>query len=70
MCFLLHCKARLLYVDIFAQDAAVEVLITEITDSGLAGATMRLINATADIIYVGANSETQKKNSLPRESAD
>ncbi|KKY24572.1 putative rrna biogenesis protein rrp5 [Diplodia seriata] len=46
-------------VDVFAPGTAVEVLITDVTGSGLAGTIMGLIDATADIVHVGASSTQQ-----------
>lgn len=46
-------------VDVFVPGTAVEVLVTEVVATGLAGTIMGLIDATADLVHAGAGISQQ-----------
>lgn len=46
-------------IDVFVPGTAVEVLVTEVTGTGLAGTIMGLVDATADIVHAGAGATQQ-----------
>ncbi|EOD50642.1 putative rrna biogenesis protein rrp5 protein [Neofusicoccum parvum UCRNP2] len=46
-------------VDVFVPGTAVEVLVSEVTATGLAGTIMGLVDATADIVHAGAGATQQ-----------